>query len=165
MFRKHFRFRRMVLGLAFAALVAPVASATASGLPSDYVYGVEKVTPSGSTQYVPAQRAGLPPAAQITHQALALVTPLQADGMRWNAMAQTYLQRQPSVAFSERSFGVPGPDPSLVPQLTASTSTSSSFNWSDAGIGAASAALIAAVLLGVGIVTIRRHQHTGLTSA
>ena len=144
MFRKHFRFRRMVLGLAFAALVAPVA-ASAAGLPSEYVYGVEKTTPSGSTQYVSAQQAGLPAAAQITH----LVTSPQ----------------RPSVAFSERSFGVPGPDPSLVPQLTASTSTSSSFDWTDAGIGAASAALIAALVLGIGIVTIRRHQHTGLTTA
>jgi hypothetical protein len=141
MFRRHFRFRRLVLGLAFAALVVPVASATAAGLPSDYVYGVEKATASGSTQYVSAQQAGLPAAAQITHQV------------------------QPSVAFSERSFGVPGPDPSLVPQLTSSTSTSSNFDWTDAGLGAASAALIAALVLGAGLVTIRRHQHTSLTSA
>jgi hypothetical protein len=140
MLRKHFRFRRMVLGLAFAALAAPVASAAAA-LPSDYVYGVERTTPSGSTQYVSAQQAGLPAAAQITHQ------------------------RQPSVAFSERSFGVPGPDPSLVPQLTASTASSSSFDWTDAGLGAASAALIAGLLVGIGIITIRRHQHTSLTSA
>jgi hypothetical protein len=141
MFRKHFRFRRLVLGLAFAALVAPVASATAASLPSDYVFGVEQTTPTGGTQFVSAQQAGLPPAAQITHQV------------------------QPSVAFSERSFGVPGPDPSLVPPLTSSTSTSSNFDWTDAGLGAASAALIAALVLGAGLVTIRRHQHTSLTSA
>src|SRR3954471_3716748 len=38
------------------------------GLPSDYVYGVEETTPSGSTSYTSAQAAGLPPIAELTHQ-------------------------------------------------------------------------------------------------
>jgi hypothetical protein len=159
MFRKHFRFRRMVLGLAFAALVTPVATATAATIttyqPPSYLRYHEVGGPVGTGPEIRSEHG----------QAVATVTPLQAEGMRWNAMADTYLRNQPTKAISERSFGVPGPDPSLVPQLASSTSTSSTFDWTDAGIGAASAALIAAALLGIGIVTIRRHQHTGLTSA
>ena len=160
MFRKHFRFRRMVLGLAFAALVVPAAASATTNITTH------------SPAYLRYHEVGVPmatisgPELRSEHgRTVATVTPLQAEGMRWNAMADTYLRDKPTVAISERSFGVPGPDPSLVPQLASTTSTSSGFDWTDAGIGAASAALIAALLLGIGIVTIRRHQHTGLTSA
>jgi hypothetical protein len=159
MFRKHFRFRRMVLGLAFAALVAPTAASAMTNIggaqPPSYLRYHEVGVPVATDPDIRSEHS----------QSVATVTPLQAEGMRWNAMADTYLRNQPTAAISERSFGVPGPDPSLVPQLASTTSTSSSFDWTDAGIGAASAVLIAAALLGTGIVTIRRHQHTGLTSA
>ena len=159
MFRKHFRFKRMALGLAFAALVAPAAASATTNIttaqPPSYLRYHEVGGPVGTGPEIRSEHG----------QAVATVTPLQAEGMRWNAMADTYLRDKPTAAISERSFGAPGPDPSLVPQLAAATSTSSSFDWTDAGIGAASAALIAAALLGIGIVTIRRHQHTGLTSA
>jgi hypothetical protein len=90
------------------------------------------------------------------------ITPLQADGLRWTAMARFYEENQPSVAISERSNGVKGPDPSLVPQVA--LSTSSNFDWSDAGIGA-STVFAAALLLGIAIFFTRRNQHSGLTSA
>ena len=92
------------------------------------------------------------------------ITPLQADGMRWNATAQFYKQQQEqmSQAISELSNGVKGPDPSLVPQTV--LSTSSGFNWKDAGIGA-STVLATALLLGIALIVTRRHHHTGLTSA
>lgn len=90
------------------------------------------------------------------------ITPLQADGLRWSAMARFYQENQPSVAISERSNGVKGPDPSLVPQVV--LSTSSGFDWSDAGIGA-STVFGAALLLGIAIFLTRRNQHSGLTSA
>ena len=45
----------------------------------------------------------------------ATITPLQADGMRWTAMAQSYAQQQPTAAMSERSNGAPGPEPALGP--------------------------------------------------
>jgi hypothetical protein len=92
----------------------------------------------------------------------ATITPLQADGLRWNAMARFYEQNKPSVAISERSNGVKGPDPSLVSQVA--LSTSSGFDWSDAGIGA-STVFGAALLLGIAIFFTRRNQHSGLTSA
>jgi hypothetical protein len=87
---------------------------------------------------------------------------LQADGLRWNAIADAYLQNQPTVAVSERSNGVKGPDPSLVPQLA--SATSSGFDWSDAGIGASTAFGIA-LLLVTGVALARRQNQGRLTSA
>ena len=52
-------------------------------------------------------------------------------------MANAYNAQQANLATSERSYGVPGPDPSLVPQVVSSTSRG--FDWRDAGIGASSA--------------------------
>jgi hypothetical protein len=91
-----------------------------------------------------------------------VITPLQADGLRWTAMAKFYEQNQPGVAISERSNGVKGPDPSLVPQVV--LSTSDSFDWKDAGVGA-STVLAAALLLGIAIFLTRRNQHSGLSNA
>jgi hypothetical protein len=154
MFRKHFRFKRLVLGFAFAAVLVPVAPAGAVSL-STFVDGgpapVSNVTASSSE--IRSEHA----------RSVATLTALQADGLRLTAMAQRYQQLQPREAFSERSYGVPGPDPSLVPQVI-TASTSSSFDWTDAGIGA-STVFVAALLLGIGIALTRRNQHAGLTSA
>ena len=90
------------------------------------------------------------------------ITPLQADGLRWQAMARAYQAQQASQATSERSNGVPGPNPSLVPQVV--LSTSNSFDWRDAGIGASSAFAVALILV-IAVAFIRRNQHTGLTQA
>jgi hypothetical protein len=189
MFRKHLRFRRrLFVGLAFAALAAPAAAQAQSGLFIDggpmpvSTVSVSSYTPS----YLRYHEVGVPvatgPQARSEHsvsvggttelqrflafakatQQQSTITPLQADGMRWNAMARFYQSQQPTQAISERSNGVKGPDPSLVPQLA--LSTSSGFDWSDAGIGA-STVLAAALLLGIALVLTRRHQHTGLTSA
>ena len=153
MFRKHFRFRRLVLGLAFAAVAVPVAPAGAASL-STFVDG----GPAPVSYAVGAARNIRSEHSQST----ATLTALQADGLRLTAMAQRYQQLQPSVAFSERSYGVPGPDPSLAPQMIATTS--SRFDWTDAGIGA-STGLVAALLAGIGILVSRRSQQTRLTSA
>jgi len=157
MFRKHLKFRRMVLGLAFAALVVPVAQATAANT------DIKTYQPS----YLRYHEAGVPaaPTADIrSENALrtSSVTPLQADGLRYTAMAQRYLSLQPSVVVSERSNGVKGPDPSLTPQLSLATSTG--FDWTDAGVGA-STTFGVAVLLGIAILFTRRRHPTGLTSA
>jgi hypothetical protein len=123
-----------------------------------------------------------------------VITPLQADGLRWQAMANAYAKLQSTVAssehsdrsvamplevkrflamaratqpsvttqvISERSNGVQGPDPSLVPVTIAATS--GGFDWSDAGIGASTAFGVALLL--VLAVALGRRQHTGLTSA
>jgi hypothetical protein len=171
MFRKHFRFRRMVLGLAFASIAVPVSPAAAASL-STFVDGgpapVSNTTVNSSQpSYLRYHEVGSPVAtgAEIRSenaQATSTMTGLQADGLRYTAMAERYQQLQPTIAISERSNGVKGPDPTLVPQIV--SSTSNSFDWKDAGLGA-STVFAAALLLGIAIVLTRRHQHTGLTSA
>ena len=191
MFRKHFRFRRrLFVGLAFAALAAPAAAQAQSGVFVDG--GPVPVSNVAVASYQPSylryHEVGFPVAAgpqarsersstvgaQLTAETkrfLAMaratryqqsITPLQADGLRWTAMAKFYAQNQPIAAISERSNGVQGPDPSLVPQLA--LSTSNGFDWTDAGIGA-SGVLATALLLGIAFVATRRNQHSGLTSA
>ena len=91
-----------------------------------------------------------------------VITPLQAYGLRWQAMAARYQALQAQQAISERSNGVAGPSPSLVPQVV--LSTSNGFDWRDAGIGASSAFALALILV-IGVALIRRNQHTGLTQA
>jgi hypothetical protein len=150
MFRKAFR-RRLVLGLAFAAVAAPAAAQASTG------YFVDGGAPPVSDSATVLQARSENSSTQAT------ITPAQADALRYQAMADRYMQQQVGTAISERSFGVPGPDPTLVPQLAAATSAGG-FDWSDAGIGASSG-LAAALLLLLGIVYIRRHQNTGLTSA
>jgi hypothetical protein len=172
MFRKHFRFRRMVLGLAFASIAVPVSSAAAAGGLSTFVDGgpAPVSNPTISTyqpSYLRYHEVGVPVATgpeirSENARATSTLTGLQADGLRYTAMAQRYQELQPTVAVSERSNGVTGPDPSLVPQIV--SSTSSSFDWRDAGLGA-STAFGVALLLGIGIVFTRRNQDTGLTSA
>ena len=171
MFRKHFRFRRMVLGLAFAAFAVPVAPAGATSLSTFVDGGPAPVSNTTISSYQPSylryHEVGVPVGAgpEIRSENAArtsTITGLQADGLRYTAIAKAYGQLQPTVAVSERSNGVKGPDPSLVPQVI--SSTSSSFDWQDAGVGA-STALATALLLGIGIVLMRRNQHSGLTSA
>ncbi len=204
MFRKHFRFRRRIfVGLAFAALVAPTAAQAQTGFfvdggpapvsnatvnsyqPSYLRYhevGVPVATgPQARSERSYAAGAGLtaetkrflamaqatrvvssPQVTSENSSTVATITPLQADGMRWTAMAKRYQELQGTAAISERSNGVKGPDPSLVPQVV--LSTSNSFDWKDAGIGA-STAFAAALLLGIALFITRRGQHSGLTSA
>jgi len=101
MFRKHFRFRRMILGLAFAPFAVPVAPAGAASL-STYIDGgraLVSITPVTSHQpsYLRYHEVGAPVAtgAEIRSEnaaATSTVTGLQADGLRYTAMAQRYEQ-------------------------------------------------------------------------
>jgi hypothetical protein len=168
MFRKHLRFRRRIfVGLAFAALAAPAAAQAQTGVFADGgPQPVSTVTVSTqSPKYLQYHAVGGPIGSQIRSEhsrTVATITPLQADGLRWQAMARFYESQQQNQAISERSNGVKGPDPSLVPQVV--LSTSNGFDWKDAGIGA-STVLAAALLLGIALMLTRRHQHSGLTSA
>jgi hypothetical protein len=163
MSRKHFRIRRLVIGLAFAAFAVPVAPAAATtGFFVDGGPAPVSFSTAGSNQpsYLRYHEVGVPvgtgPDIRSENALRAsTVTPLQADGLRWNAMADSYLRNQPTVAISERSNGVKGPDPSLVPQLVSATSTG--FDWGDAGIGASTAFGIALLLI-TGVALARRHD-------
>jgi hypothetical protein len=191
MFRKHFRFRRRIfVGLAFAALVAPTAAQAQTGFfvdggpapvsnptvstyqPSYLRYhqvgvpvATAQLTPETKRFLAMAQATRVVSSPQITSEnskTVATITPLQADGMRWTAMANRYQELQGTAAISERSNGVKGPDPSLVPQVV--LSTSNSFDWKDASIGA-STAFGVALLLGIALFITRRNQHSGLSNA
>jgi hypothetical protein len=167
MFRKHFRIRRIVLGLAFAAFALPVAPAAAASL-STFVDGGPAPVSISSTatsehSYLRYHEVGVPLDIQFVNAIRdSKQAGLQADGLRLNAIADAYLQNQPTVAVSERSNGVKGPDPSLVPQLASATSTG--FDWTDAGIGASTAFGIA-LLLVTGVALTRRQNQGRLTSA
>jgi hypothetical protein len=157
MFRKHFRIRRLVLGLAFAAFAAPAAQASTGYLVDGGPVPVSRATAGSQQSYLRYHQVGGPLAAPAK-----VTTPLQADGMRLQAIANAYETQQATNAISERSYGVPGPDPSLVSQVVSSTSRG--FDWRDAGVGASSAFGIALLLL-IAVALGRRNQHAGLSNA
>jgi hypothetical protein len=145
MIRKHFRIRRLVLGLAFAAVFAvPVAQATPN------VYGPTAEIQSGLTVVSDAY----------------LTTEVSPYEMRGTHVVPSGMTMTPtSVVRSENSFGAPGPSAggAVGPQSVATASATSSFDWNDAGIGAAGA-LGVALLLVTAVMLGRRHR-TGLASA
>jgi hypothetical protein len=158
MIRKHFRLKKIALGLAFAALVvAPTAQAR--------VALVDGHAAPISYTAVSHQRI----ASEISVQSG--VPQLQVEGLRWQAMADAYQAQSP--VRSENSFGAPGPSlagatgPQVVAAqvVAASGTTSDGFNWSDAGIGA-SVAFGAALMLLLAVVLGRRFRSrpTGLAS-
>jgi hypothetical protein len=143
MIRKHFRIRRLVLGLAFgAALVVPVAQAT------PHVDGPV----SGVTSEIQAD-------AYLTTE----VSPYELRGTHIvpNGMTVT----PTSVVRSENSFGAPGPSAggAVGPHSVATASATTSFDWNDAGIGAAAAFGVALLL--VTAVMLGRRNRTGLARA
>jgi hypothetical protein len=147
MIRKHFRLSRIIVSLAVAAFAAPAAYAT------PYVGG-----PTSETQSVTSHR---PFASEISVQPT--VTALQADGMRWQAIADAYLSQSP--VRSENSFGAPGPSAGGAsgPVATVSTSTSKGFDWSDASVGAG--VTFGMTLLLLTAIVLGRRNRSRLASA
>jgi hypothetical protein len=142
MIRKHFRLKRIVLGLAFAAVAVPTAQAKP----------IESSTP-----------APQPIASEISVQSG--VPQLQVEGLRWTAMAKAYEGMTPAVAHqpiaSEISVQSPAFQLTVVPNPVVSTSGSDGFNWSDAGIGA-SVSFGLALLLLTAVGLGRRYRSRGL---
>ena len=142
----------------------PVATGPVARSERSYTSGAQ-LTPETKRFLAFAQATRVVSGSEITSEhSVATITPLQADGLRWSAMAKFYAQNQPTVVVSERSNGVKGPDPSLVPQLVSVSATSSGFDWEDAGIGASTAFGIA-LLLVTGVALARRRDQGRLTSA
>lgn len=141
MIRKHFRLKRVVVGLAFAAIVAPAAQATP--------YGGSTSTSSSRVDYLSTQVSAYELGSGATH-----VLP---GGMTLAA---------PVVARSENSRGAGGPstvgatNPVAVPVAT--TASADAFDWSDAAIGALVAFGTALVLLTA--TMLGRRQHSRLAS-
>lgn len=141
MIRKLFRRKRIVVGLAFAALAAAPSAQAMTGLLTDG----------------PARGVDQPIASEISVQADQL-TPLQVEGLRWQAMADFYASQAP--VRSENSFGAPGPAAGGAQGPTGVEAVaygSSGFDWSDAGIGA-SIAFGAALMLLTAVALGRRHR-------
>jgi len=153
MIRKHFRLKRIALGLALAtAVVAPTAQAA--------VY-VDGPTPGVQAGYIRA----------ASHQKIASemsvqspVSQIKVEGMRWQAMAKQY-ENQPGITAAGAALANQKHSALPVPITQASTTSVSDggFNWSDAGIGA-SVSFGAALLLLTAIGLGRRSRSRGLAS-
>jgi hypothetical protein len=169
MIRKHFRIRRIVIGFAFAAFLAPSAQAYTGytldgGTPG--VYRTDARHQALLDRHFAAGQLQLPIASterKIASEISVQSTPtsLDAETMRWQAMKDYYARQIP--LRSENSFGAPGPSAAgaqgPVATRTVTQVASNSFDWSDAGIGGsivfgAALMLLAAVLLG------RRHNRS-----
>jgi hypothetical protein len=137
MIRKHFRLKRIALGLAFAAIAAPVAQAT------------------------PEIQSGLtaPTSAYLTTE----VSPYE---LRSTHIVPGGMTLAPSsIVRSENSFGAPGPSGAGAagPQHVISPVSSNGFDWTDASLGAAVAFATALVLLTA--VGLGRRNRSRLASA
>ena len=153
MIRKHFRLKRIALGLALTtAVVAPTAQAA--------VY-VDGPTPGVQAGYIRA----------ASHQKIASemsvqspVSQLKVEGMRWMAMANQYYRNRPGITAAGAALANQKHSAYPVPTTQVSTtSVSDGFNWSDAGIGASisfGAALLLLTAVGLG----RRSRSRGLAS-
>jgi len=153
MIRKHFRLKRIALGLAFAAVAAPTAQAT----------------PNRSA---PEIQSGVNVAAVTQHRSVGLdispqVSPYELGPAPATHVLPGALTLAPVVVRSENSFGAPGPSAAGAtgPQVVPVVNTSDGFNWSDAGIGALVAFGAALALLTAVSLSRRNRNRTRLASA
>ena len=150
MIRKHFRLKKIALGLAFAAVAVPTAQASVpvllDGHPAPVSYSAVAQQPIASEISV---QSGVPQ--------------LQVEGLRWQAMAKAY-ENSPGITAAGAALS--NAKHSAYPVSVVQTSSSSDgFNWSDAGIGA-SIAFGTALMLLMAVVLGRRFRSrpTGLAS-
>ena len=185
MIRKHFRLKRIALGLALAtAVVAPTAQAAVyvdgptPGVQAGYiraaayqlkVEGMRWQAMAKQYESHPGITAAGAMLANQRHSALSVselnpVSQLKVEGMRWLAMANQY-KNQPGITAAGAALANQKHDALPVPITQASTTSVSDggFNWSDAGIGALvsfGAALLLLTAIGLG----RRSRSRGLAS-
>ncbi len=146
MIRKHFRIRRIVLGLAFAAIAAPMAQAT------PYVNGPTPEIQAGITQSSDAYLT-----TEVSPYELRVgATRVVPGGMTLTGS---------SVVRSENSFGAPGPSAAGAtgPHEVITATSSGGFDWADASLGAAAAFGTALMLLTA--VGLGRRNRSRLASA
>ncbi len=173
MIRKHFRLKKIALGLAFAAVVVPTAqarvvidSAPVSQGTAIKLTGAALVNaPAPVSQAVKLTGAALVNAPAPVSQAVqAPLSRLQVEGMRWEAMARQYESR-PGITAAGAALSNAKHTAYPVPVTQTQTATSDGFNWSDAGIGALVAFGAALMLLTAFVLTRRnRSGPTGLAS-
>jgi hypothetical protein len=171
MIRKHFRLKRIVLGLAVAAVLAPAALAKPVLLVTPQQ--ADAMRWQAMADFYKDRQPGITAAgaaiANQRHSAYPVptestITPLQADGLRWTAMAKFYKDRQPGVTAAGTAIANQKHRAYPVPATVASTTGSSNgFNWGDAGIGA-SVVFVAGLLLLTAVGLGRRHRSRDLAS-
>jgi len=151
MIRKHLRLKKIALGLAFAAIVVPTAQARVviDGYPATASSTAVAPQPIASEISVqsPAYQLGGGNAIKLTGAALV------------NAPAPVSLITAAGSALANAKHSA-----LAVPNQVVETASSSSFNWSDAGIGA-SVSLGALLLLVTAVAFGRRNRSRGLASA
>ena len=156
MIRKHFRRKRLILGLAVAALAAPVSAQAMVAIDG----------PTGGEQaYVIPKSHGI----VVQSPAQAAAYQLKVDAMRGQALNQSAASYSTSTTVSKLGpldawaiGAISAHEP--VPTVVISTRTSDGFNWSDAGIGSAvTFGVVLFLLAAVGFS--RRHQRSGLARA
>jgi hypothetical protein len=149
MIRKHFRIRRIVIGLAFAAIVAPSAQAYTG-------YSIDGGTPgiqsASTSQPIRSENSAQPPLSLAQVQAL-----------RYQAMVDLYSNQNPlrsenSLGAAGTTVGAQGP----APVQTVNRVSSDRFDWSDAGIGGS--IVFGAALMLLTAVTLGRRHHRSLAS-
>jgi hypothetical protein len=174
MIRKHFRLKKIALGLAFAAVVVPAAQAKVilpeNPAPAYTPVASQPIASEISVQSPGSQLGGT--AIKLTGAALvnapAPVSQLQVDVLRskaMNAMARTYWSR-PGITAAGAALANAKHSAYPVQVTQTQTAASDGFNWSDAGIGA-SVAFGATLLLLMAVVLGRRRpgsRPTGLAS-
>jgi hypothetical protein len=173
MIRKHFRLKKIALGLAFAAVLVPTAQARV------VIDGYTPIKLTGAALVnAPAPVSQQGTAIKLTGAALvnapapvsqapvsqAPLSQLQVEGMRWEAMARQYESR-PGITAAGAALSNARHDAYPAPVAPTQTATSDGFNWSDAGVGAL-VAFGAALMLVTAFVLSRRHRSgpTGLVS-
>ena len=189
MIRKHFRLKKIALGLAFAAVVVPTAQAKVI-LPGNtapaYTPAAQQPIASEISVQSPGSQLGgtaikltgaalvnapapvsqavaqRPVASEISVQSP--VSQLKVEGLRWMAMAKQY-ENQPGITAAGAALSNARHDAYSAPVIQTQTATSDGFNWSDAGVGAL-VAFGAALMLVTALLLTRRHRSgpTGLAS-
>ena len=155
MIRKHFRLKKIALGLAFAAVVVPTAQARV-------VIDSAPVSQGTAIKLTGAALVNAP--APVSQAVQAPLSRLQVEGMRWEAMARQYESR-PGITAAGAALSNAKHTAYPVPVTQTQTATSDGFNWSDAGIGALVAFGAALMLLTAFVLTRRnRSGPTGLAS-
>jgi len=147
MIRKHFRLKRIALGLAFAAVAVPTAQASPTVLLDGHAAPV-------SYTAVPHQ----PISSEISVQS---VSQLHVEGLRWQAMAKAY--EGPGITAAGAALANASHSALPVSNQVSKTTGSGGFNWNDAGIGA-SVSFAAALLLLTAVGFGRRYRSRTLAS-
>lgn len=181
--RKHFRLKRIALGLAFAAVVVPTAQAKpvpltpapqqpiaseisvqspVSQLTQETKRWLAMAKATDNLQaYTPVARR--PVASEISVQSP--VSQLAVEGLRYQAMARAY-ENRPGITAAGAALSNARHSAYSVPVTqTQAAAGSDGFNWSDAGVGA-SVTFGAALMLLMAVVLGRRARSrpTGLAS-